>query len=332
VPYPSGTRQRVLAVSDTTCTTAQISRLNFELGRLYADAVAAVCRNSGVPLATLALAGCHGQTIYHEGGGPTPNTLQIGEADVIAEQLGIPVVSGFRTRDMAAGGQGAPLVPFADYLLFGHRVTGRVALNIGGIANITLLPGGAGPETTVAFDTGPGNMVIDQLVEHQSGGARHFDEGGKIAEAGRVDDALLRRLLANPYYDRQPPKSAGREQFGREFVRSLLASGSRIEDLVATATALTAETIARAIREYAPWVREVAAAGGGVHNGFLMERIGALLPGVDVVPTSAFGVDPDAREAIAFAVLAHRTWHRQTGNLPSATGAGRAVILGKISF
>ena len=332
VPYPDGTRSRILAVSNAMCSTAQISRLNFELGELYAAAVRKVCADAAVPLELIDLIGCHGQTVYHEGSGANPNTLQIGEADVIAERVGVPVVSGFRTRDIAAGGLGAPLVPLADYLLFGDARIGRVALNIGGISNITVLRAGAGPDELVAFDTGPGNMVVDQLVDRMSGGKLRYDRDGGLAAAGRVDEELLTRLKAAPYYHQPPPKTAGREQYGRAFVDSLVGTGIGWRDLIATATELTAVTVAESIREPAPWVEQVAVGGGGVHNGWLMGRIRALLPGVRVVSTAEFGVDPDAREAIAFAVLAHRTWHRQAGNAPSATGARHGVVLGKISF
>ena len=331
-PYPAAVRQRILDVSNTACSTAQISRLNFELGELYATAVARACTKTGVPLSTVKLIGCHGQTVYHEGAGAAKNTLQIGEAAVIAERLGIPVVSNFRTRDIAAGGQGAPLVPFVDYLLLGSAKTDRVALNIGGIANITILPKGGRPEHVIAFDTGPGNMVIDQLVERLTGGKQHFDRGGSIAARGKVDKALLDALLKDRYFRTKPPKTAGREQYGAEFIARLLATGQALENLIATATAFTAATIATGIQRFAPATREVAAAGGGVHNHQLMAQLAAFLPGVQVATTAAYGIDPDAKEAIAFAILAHRTWRREPGNLPSATGAKRSVVLGTVTY
>lgn len=317
-PYPSTTRARILAASGPV----EISRLNFELGELYAKAVTA----AGVD--SIQLVGCHGQTIYHKGG---RSTLQIGEASVIAERLGIAVVSDFRTRDIAAGGQGAPLVPFADFLLFGSRRINRVSLNIGGIANITILPRGAKPEQVIAFDTGPGNMVIDQLVERITSGKRHFDRNGAIAARGHVNRPMLDALLRDRYYRSGPPKSAGREEYGAEFVDRLIASKLPMKDLVATATALTAATIASAVTRFAPDTEELIAAGGGIHNHRLMAQLTAFLPSCRIKTTDEFGVDPDAKEAIAFAILAHRTWMRQTGNLPSATGARRSVILGKIT-
>jgi anhydro-N-acetylmuramic acid kinase len=320
-PYPSATRQRILAtahVAPTVSAVGDLSRLNFELGELYAKAVSTTCSRFKIPLESLDLIGCHGQTIYHEGG---KNTLQIGEAAVIAERLAIPVVSDFRTRDIAAGGQGAPLVPFADSLLFSSRKRNRVALNIGGIANITVLSSG------IAFDTGPGNMVIDQLVT-----PKRFDRDGAIAAGGHVHRPLLDSLLRDPYYKRKPPKTAGREQYGASFVERLFATNLPLEDLAATATALTAATIAIGVTRFAPGAEELIASGGGTHNPQIMAQIAAFLPDCRITTTAEFGIDPDAKEAIAFAILAHRTWKHRTGNLPSATGARRAVILGKVTM
>lgn len=319
-PYPAATRNRILTASGA----ADISRLNFELGELYAKAVAATCRRRKIPLESLNLIGCHGQTIYHEGGS---NTLQIGESSVIAERLGIPVVSDFRTRDIAAGGQGAPLVPFADFLLFASPKWNRVALNIGGIANITILPHAAKASDVIAFDTGPGNMVIDQLM-----GSKRYDRDGAVAARGHVNRPLLDSLLRDSYYKAKPPKTAGREQYGSGFVERLLGANLPPEDLIATATALTAATIGAGVTRFAPNTQEVIAGGGGTHNRQLMAQIAAFLPQCRITTTAEFGIDPDAKEAIAFAILAHRTWKHQTGNLPSATGARRAVILGKIAY
>ena len=329
--YPDAIRQRILGVSNSQCATSEISRLNFELGELYAKAVKACCRKHNVPLDSIELCGCHGQTIYHEGQGLRRNTLQIGEADVIAERLGVPVVSGFRTRDMAAGGQGAPLVPFADYLLFANKKLNRVALNIGGIANITILPQGGSEAAVIAFDTGPGNMIVDQLVERLTAAKHRFDRNGALAAGGTVNKPLLDVLLKNRYFRAKPPKTAGREQYGAEFTENLIASGVPLIDLIATATAFTAATIAAAVYRFAQQTDELIAAGGGTHNRTLMNQLTAFLPTCRITTTAEFGVDPDAKEAVAFAILAWRTWHRQTGNLPGATGAARAVVLGKIS-
>jgi anhydro-N-acetylmuramic acid kinase len=326
-PYPKKVRQAILGVSNTTAHTGQLARLNFLLGELYAEAV----RKAGVPLESIDLIGCHGQTIFHEGGSAT---MQIGEAAVIAERTGKPVVSDFRPRDIAAGGQGAPLVPYVDYLLFRHPRKGRVALNIGGIANITAIPPGAGPEGVIAFDTGPGNMVVDGLVQVFLNGARNFDQNGMLAARGKVDRALLKTLLADFYYRRKPPKSAGREQYGAELVQTLKATGLRFVDLVATATALTGATVAEGIER---WVRpkfrvdELIVSGGGTHNPRMMAYLAAFLPDVRVTTSDEFGIDVDAKEAIAFAILACQTWRGRPANLPSATGAKRAVVLGKIT-
>ena len=321
-PWSAAVRARILAVSNTQCTTAAISRLNFELGELYAKAFVAVAAKHKVELI-----GCHGQTIFHEG----VNTLQIGEASVIAERTGLPVISDFRTRDIAAGGQGAPLVPFTDYLLFRSPRINRVALNIGGIANITVLPAGAPERRVIAFDTGPGNMVIDQLIERFTNGRQRYDRDGAIAARGRIDTSILDSLLKDKYLARKPPKTAGREQYGVEFLEKL-GSNVPLEDLIATATAFTAVTIAQAIARFAPQTQEVIAAGGGVHNRQLMAQLAAYLPLARISTTHEFGVDPDAKEAIAFAILAYRAWRRKTGNLPSATGARKPVVLGKLTF
>ena len=337
--YPRGVRQAILAVSNAACQTRDISRLNFVLGEIYARAVLRACTRHRVPLRTLDLIGCHGQTIYHEGepaswlGHRVRNTMQIGEAAVIAEQTGVPVISDFRVRDIASGGNGAPLVPYVDYLLFRHPRRCRVALNIGGIANITAIPPNAKPEKVIAFDTGPGNMVIDALVSEYTSGRKTFDRGGKMAASGRVNTGLLDELVAEPYYAKQPPKSAGREQYGTEFVRRLLETGIALPDLIATATVLTAASIASGIQRFVPCATdELIVSGGGAHNPEIMAHLAALLPGTSMATSSDFGIDIDAKEAIAFAMLAHETWRQRPSNLPSATGARHAAILGKISL
>ena len=316
-PYSEATRRAILAVSNTTTTTRDISRLNFQLGELYARAVQCACRRYG----PVELIGCHGQTIYHEGG---VSTMQIGEAAVIAERTGVPVVSDFRPSDIAAGGQGAPLVPFVDCLLFGHARRTRIALNIGGVANITVIP------TGIAFDTGPGNMVIDALTREYTKGRQNFDRNGRIAAKGNLNRPLLDELLADPYYRRKPPKSAGREQYGAEFVARLKQTGLPLPDLIATATVLTAATVARAVAPFTP--DELIVSGGGAHNPQILSHLAAFLPGVALATSADYGIDVDAKEAIAFAVLAHQTWRRQPSNLPAATGAGHPVILGKLTL
>jgi anhydro-N-acetylmuramic acid kinase len=242
------------------------------------------------------------------------------------------VVSNFRARDIAAGGQGAPLVPYVDYLLFRHSTRTRVALNIGGIANITVIPPSASPEEVIAFDTGPGNMVIDSLAREYSSGKLTYDRGGKIAASGKISSKLLDCLLADPYYRRKPPKSAGREQYGVEFVERMKASGLPVEDLARTATALTAATIALSMRtlRLSPPV-DLIISGGGVHNPQITGHLAGFLPAVAISRSTDHGIDADAKEAIAFAVLAHETWRRKPSNLPSATGAKRAVLLGSVT-
>ncbi len=319
-PYAESTRAALLGALDA----ARISRLNVHLGELYGRAVRNAIRRFGA----VELVGCHGQTIFHEGGA---NTLQIGEAAVLAEAAGVPVVSNFRARDIAAGGQGAPLVPFVDFLLFRHPRRARIALNIGGIANISFIPPAASPEEVVAFDTGPGNMVIDALAREYTGGKRNYDRDGKIAASGRIDRKLLDDLLADSYYRRRPPKSAGREEYGAEFVARMKQSNRPLPDLIATATALTAATIANAIRQITRGAADLIVAGGGVHNPEILKYLAAFLPEVEIASSAAYGINPDAKEAIAFAVLAHETWRRRPSNLPSATGARRPVLLGCIT-
>ena len=316
-PYPSATRAALLAPLDA----AAISRLNFHLGEIYARAVLAAIRRFG----PASLIGCHGQTIYHRGG---EHTLQIGEPAVLAERTGLPVVSGFRARDIAAGGHGAPLVSFVDFLLFRHPRRARIALNIGGIANVTIVPPAARAQDVAAFDTGPGNMVIDALAREFTRGRQHYDRDGRIAASGRIHRELLARLLEDPYYRRPGPKSAGREQYGAEFVERLKQSGASFPDLIATATALTAATIAGSLRSLAG---DLIVSGGGVHNRYLMAQLAAFLPQMSIATSAEYGIDPDAKEAIAFALLAWQTWQHRPSNLPSATGARHPVVLGSIT-
>lgn len=320
-PYSSAVRERILGVSNTATTTAAIARLHFKLAELYARAVNRAVRRFG----PVSLIGCHGQTIYHEG---RCATLQLGSPAVLAERTGVPVVSDFRARDIAAGGQGAPLVPYVDALLFRHPTRTRIALNIGGIANLTVVPPRG---EVIAFDTGPGNMVIDALARAHSKGRLTYDRGGRIAASGRVDRALLRRLLLDPYYRRRPPKSAGREQYGAEFVAWLEKSGLPLPDLIATATVLTAAGIAQGVRLCRALPADLIVSGGGVHNPQIMAHIAALLPECAISTSTDHGIDADAKEAIAFAILAHETWRRTPSNLPAATGAGHAVVLGSVT-
>jgi anhydro-N-acetylmuramic acid kinase len=241
------------------------------------------------------------------------------------------VVSNFRARDIAAGGQGAPLVPYVDTLLFRHPRRMRIALNIGGIANITVIPPNARPEDVTALDTGPGNMVLDALAREYSKGKVNYDRGGKIAESGKVDTVLLDGLLSDRYYRRKPPKSAGREQYGAEFVARMKESGLPLRDLIATATVLTAATVALAVGAWADPKADLIVSGGGAHNPQIMAHLAAFLPDAAISTSADHGIGIDAKEAIAFALLAHETWRGRPSNLPSATGARRAVVLGDIT-
>lgn len=340
-PYPGAIRDAILGVSNTTTTTAAISRLHFLLGELYARAVRETCDRRGIPLESIDLIGSHGQTIYHEGelakvfGHQVASTLQIGEASVIAERTGIPVVSDFRPRDMAAGGKGAPLVPYVDYLLFRDRRRGRIALNIGGIANLTAIPANGKPGQVIAFDTGPGNMVMDTLAREHTGGKQGYDRGGRIAARGKLNRALLRDLLADPYYAAPPPKTAGREQYGADFMARLKKSGLGAQDLMATAAVFTAASIAAAIDRFVQprmQVDDLIVSGGGVHNPGIMSHLAGFLPDISVATSADYGINVDAKEALAFAMLAYQTWRRRPSNLPAATGARHPVILGKVTY
>ena len=340
--YAPEVRAALLAVSNCETHTREIARLNFLLPELYAAAFKACCKSAKIDPKTVGLIGCHGQTIFHEGtktavlGHQIASTLQLGDGNILAARTGCAVISDFRPADIAAGGKGAPLVPYVDYLLFHDDNGSRVALNIGGIANITWLPAGAPPEKTVAFDTGPGNMVIDQLIAHFTNGEKTFDRGGAMAAEGLVHPDLVAGILRDPFYSERPPKTAGREQFGSEFVARLLAFNLNPADTVATATYLTAASIADGITRFAGGEDnppdEVVVSGGGVHNKTLLRFLRAELPETEVVRAEIHGIDPDAKEAVAFAILAHESWHKRPSNLPSATGAKHPAILGKLSL
>ncbi len=340
VPYPKKIREALVGISNTASQTGDIARLNFLLGELYAEALEETAERAEIPLNTIKLVGCHGQTIFHEGQGTqylgkkVASTMQIGESSVISERTGIDVISNFRERDMAAGGKGAPLVPYLDYMLIRHRGRGRVAVNIGGIANLTAIPPNTNTDRVIAFDTGPGNMVIDQLVSRISLGRQTFDRDGTIASTGVIDQKLLAKLLRDKYFRAKPPKTAGREQYGAEYVSKLLDTELTTEDLIATATALTAESIALGLRNFVlPEMRvdEVFVSGGGTHNPTLMAMLQKALDPIPVKETTEVGLDVDAKEAIAFAVMAYETAHSRPSNVPMATGAKRAVVLGKLT-
>jgi anhydro-N-acetylmuramic acid kinase len=341
-PFPAAVRRAILATMNAELArVADLARLNFLLGELYADAVAKTARKHR---AKLDLVGCHGQTIYHQGvpapflGRRIAVTWQTGEGAVIAARLGVPVISDFRPSDMAAGGKGAPLVPFLDYFLYRDQQIGRIAQNIGGIANLTAIPPGASPRQLVAFDTGPGNMVIDAVMEELFG--RRYDRDGKIAASGQIREEVIAQLMRASFFRQKPPRTAGREEFGREYVGRFLRlcrSASK-PDVVATATALTARSIADALQRFVlrnrQNYRQMIVSGGGAHNPTLMAMLrNELAPlGIKLHFSDEFGVPTEAKEAVAFAVLAHETWHHRPSNVPSATGAKRPAILGKNSY
>jgi anhydro-N-acetylmuramic acid kinase len=343
--YSKKVRAAVLAAMNASrASVADLARLDFLLGELYSDSILATERQFRVKVD---LVGCHGQTLYHQGepvrflGRKLTVTWQTGEGAIIAARVGAPVVSDFRPADMAAGGKGAPLVPFLDYLLFRDPHVGRIAQNIGGIANLTAIPPGAAAHDVVAFDTGPGNMVIDALADrlfHQP-----FDRGGRIAASGKVIDRVLTKILQRDFFRKAPPKTAGREEFGREFVREFLRLCGRRpkQDVIATATALTARSIADAVQRYTAKqgsrksnFTEMILSGGGAKNSTLVTMLaGELTPlGLQLRFSDEFGLPSAAKEAVAFAILAYETWHRRPSNVPSATGAKRAALLGKISY
>jgi anhydro-N-acetylmuramic acid kinase len=350
VPYPKGVKAAVLGAMDAEAiSVAELARLNWRLGEVYADAVEKAQIAVGVKVG---LVGCHGQTVYHQGaadkylGKPLRTTWQMGEAAVIAERLKVPVVSDFRPADMAAGGQGAPLVPMLDYCMFRSAKVSRVLQNLGGIGNLTAIPAGAGVGGVMAFDTGPGNMVIDGCMRRLY--ERDFDKGGAVGRTGRVLQDVVAKVMEEGYFSALPPKSCGREQFGEGFVSRFVGMCRRAgkdvqdEDVVATATALTAATVVDGYRRFvwahvgqkAPLAKvEFVVAGGGAKNdglmGMLQEGLEPL--GVKVRLMEELGVPAQAKEGVAFALLAWLSWRGLAGNVPAATGAMRAVVLGKVS-
>ena len=344
--FPVPLRRAVLAAMNASSTsTAELARLNWRLGLAYSEAALATVKRHNVDLD---LIGCHGQTLYHQPraekylGKQFACTWQAGEAQVVASSLGVPVVSNFRPADMLAGGQGAPLVPLLDYVLFASNERGRVLQNIGGIANLTAIPAGAGTDRVIAFDTGPGNMVIDALAQQLF--SKPFDRNGALAAEGAVLTKVLAQSLRNPYFDLKPPRTAGREQFGREYAAKFLADclrhSERPEDALATATALTAETIARSYKRFCKRKMQSGrgvdyiVSGGGARNSTLRAMLAQRLEplGCELATSNDFGLPAEAKEAAAFALLAWQTWRHLPGNLPAATGAKRPVILGQVCY
>ena len=344
-PFPDYIRERILHLANGgETTTAEISELNFLLGEEFAKAALKACKQWRVKPSDVSLIGSHGQTVFHLGAAArfqgkmrAPSTLQIGETSIIAERTGITTIGDFRTADMAAGGQGAPLIPFVDYMLYCDELRGRAALNIGGIANVTVVPAGARSKDVFAFDTGPGNMIVDGLMDVITRGRSAFDHDARYALSGRTIPELLVRMMREPYLRKKPPKSTGRELFGAEYAKMLIAWGQHHHashaDIVRTATVFTPLSIADAFRRFVnprAQVHELIVAGGGARNPLMMAQLAASLPGIDVVPASRFGVPVEAKEAFGFALLAYESYHGRPSNIPSATGAKHSVVLGKM--
>jgi anhydro-N-acetylmuramic acid kinase len=344
--FPSALRKEILRVAEQQPISAgELSQLNFRLGHIYADAVLAACKRFKVAPKRIGLVGNHGQTVFHQGqpakylSRPTASTLQIGEGSVIAGQAGITTVSDFRPADMALGGQGAPLVPYVDYLLYRHPKLARVSLNIGGIANVTVIPAGARPDQVFAFDTGPGNMLIDALVQHFTHGRQRFDKDALVAQSGRSIPALINELMKDPYLKLAPPKSTGREYYGRAYVGKIIQLGrkhrAKPADLIRAATIFTALSVVDALHRFVlrkHTIHQLIVSGGGARNPLILAQLSAALPVIEMPSSSNFGIPEDAKEALAFALLAYETFHRRPANLPSATGARGPAILGKISY
>jgi len=338
--YPPQVKQKLLVLREEG-SVPELCALNFLLGEYFAEAALAVIDQAGKSPAEVALIGNHGQTVCHlpqrlvdpEFG--VPSTLQIGESDVIVERTGITTVGDFRTRDMAASGEAAPLIPYVDYVLFRSDTRSRVLLNLGGIANVTYLPAAAKLDDVVAFDTGPASMLIDGVVEHLTRGQKAFDENGAMAAQGVVDESFLKTLMQHPFVHLAPPKSTGREEFGRDFLREVLqrAEVAQLEgnDLVATVTAFSAASLVLNCQSFLDEFDALIVGGGGAHNGALIDMIKARVGKVKVMTTQALGIPVEAKEAVGFAILGYQAFHGRTNNLPSATGAAHPVVMGKLS-
>jgi anhydro-N-acetylmuramic acid kinase len=346
VNFPAAMRKEILRVAEQHPISAgELSQLHSRLGEVFASAALAACRTFRISLSGISLIGSHGQTIFHQGhpanflGQPTASTLQIGETSIIAARTGITTVGDFRPADIALGGQGAPLVPYADYLLYRHPKLGRVSLNLGGIANVTVLPRAAKPEQVFAFDTGPANMLIDALVAHFSRGRLRFDKNARLATQGHGNAALIDELMRDPYLKLAPPKSTGREYYGQAYLQKLLKLGRRHRtkpnDLIRGTTIFTALSTIDALNRFVlprTKVHQLIVSGGGAHNPLILAQLSAALANIGVLPSSRLGVPEDAKEAFAFALLAYETFHQRPSNLPSATGARGPAVLGKISY
>jgi anhydro-N-acetylmuramic acid kinase len=342
--YSPHIKKYILHCSKENMTTVKdICRLNFLMGELFAQAACHIVNKAKMKLKEIDLIGSHGQTICHLpnkekiSGIEISSTLQVGEASIIAEKTGIITVSDFRPRDMAVGGQGAPLSAYADYLLYHDHKEGRIALNIGGIANLTALPAAAVKEEILAFDTGPGNMLIDGLIKRLSGDKEECDRDGVMAQQGEIVEEILSKLMEHPFLSKNPPKSTGREEFGESYLNWIITFSKGIDwkNLVCTVTAFTAKSIASACKDFVfplASFNKMIVAGGGMHNKCLMSMLREELPQLKIVPSDDFDIPADAREAISFAILANETIMQRPGNIPSVTGAQKKVILGKIAL
>ncbi|MCP2241019.1 anhydro-N-acetylmuramic acid kinase [Thermoanaerobacterium thermosaccharolyticum] len=344
--YTNNIRNKIFELfNPETGTVDKICHMNFLLGELFANAALKIIKKAGLSSTEIDLIGSHGQTVYHipeaiiDSGYSIKSTLQIGEPAVIAERTGIVTVADFRVRDVAAGGQGAPLVPYTEYLLFREKDKTIVLQNIGGIANVTVLPDGCELEDVIAFDNGPGNMIIDEVVKRLTDGKIKYDDGGIISRKGKVNEALLEELLEDEYFKKEPPKTTGREYFGIHYVDELLKKAKKYRldmyDLIATATALTAKSIAISYKEFIIpkyGLDRVIIGGGGSYNRTLVKMINEYLDGIEVLTQEDIGLNSDAKEAIAFAILANEAVNGICNNVPKATGASHPVVMGKISL
>jgi anhydro-N-acetylmuramic acid kinase len=379
ISFPPQLRKEILRVAEQQPISAgDLSQLNFRLGEVFAEAALTACRRFRIAQKKIALIGSHGQTIFHQGhpvrylGRKTASTLQIGEPAVIAARTGITTIADFRPADIAQAGQGAPLVPYADYILYRHEKLGRVSLNLGGIANITVIPANAKPSQVIAFDTGPANMLIDALVAHFTKGRQRYDQDARRAQQGRAIPALLNELMRDPYLKLAPPKSTGREYYGRTYLEKLLAAGRRHQatpnDLIRAATIFTALSVVDALNRFVlpkTKIHQLIVSGGGAQNPLILGQLQAALgnqvvgvrfsasqrrlasvdnpellaprnnkfPGsIEILPSAQLGIPEAAKESFAFALLAYETFHHRPSNIPSATGARHPAILGKISY
>lgn len=346
IPYDSSIRGKLKELcSEGHSSSSRVCSMNAYLGTRFADAAIEAVREAGLSMDDIHFISSHGQTIWHipegEAGNPysVPSSLQIGDLSVIAKHTGKMVVGDFRTADMAVGGQGAPLAPYGDFILFRHEHIGRLLQNIGGIGNCSAIPAGADATEVLAFDTGPGNMVMDETVQVLSGGRLTYDEGGRWAAQGKADERLVAEMMSHVYFQTVPPKSTGRELFGKAYAAWFLEK-ARVRNLsdadtVATATAFTAHSIVDSYKRYVfpvCEIQEVIVSGGGAHNAELLRILAAMLPEQKIMTSAQLGFHDDAKEAVIFAVLGNDFMHGIPNNLPAATGAQRPTVMGKLAF